>query len=638
MNENKLTSYNFLATLTENGQDLYTAVYIPICKRALSKFSQKGKEYGSDIDIQNEIHKLYGLNVPITIVRQLIKASAKNFSKKEKQEASIEIYENGKNFKLKFFSFNQLEKIYNQLASDSALLQKAFEHYHFDCSDEDITSTDAPKFVDFIDKYKNKLSHFFAGESLDGEDIDNSYLTQVQFIEFIEINNRFLYELAEKIYFGSVIAGYLESGIDLNAKFLSNEEYFFDTQLILRALDLQNESDTQPVKELIELIHKLNGKAKFLGITLSEVSHVIDVAIENYNKNTPTTTINEACLRLGKNKSWLISFNNNIEENIKKNLGLELETISKGNIEKYKKSKDIKELQGTRKKSANAEHDVLAYLYIRDKRESLVRSIQKAKFWFVSANKTLYQFNISKNSQGVISEIILPDTLTSLLWLKGNRNLDKTIKKVGLSELMLQTLHEEIASKELINELHSTVKENADVSDSDYDVLLSSVAHQSAKRIQKLIVLADENKERFNEKIHQTIAKERERKKKEGKLRQETFENLQKESTEKLKVKEQLSQIEEKLKATEKSNANELLILKKEIDNQKEELIKQKSEIRKSKRAIFVILISIILFIVVLISIEAWSEMKLILAGITGLGGLWGFFSLIINVYKMTKD
>jgi len=105
-----------------------------------------------------------------------------------------------------------------------------------------------------------------------------------------------------------------------------------------------------------------------------------------------------------------------------------------------------------------------------------------------------------------------------------------------------------------------------------------------------------------------------------------------------LKVKEQLSQIEEKLKATEKSNANELLILKKEIDNQKEELIKQKSEIRKSKRAIFVILISIILFIVVLISIEAWSEIKLILAGITGLGGLWGFFSLIINVYKMTKD
>ncbi|HUX59763.1 MAG TPA: hypothetical protein VMV32_00510 [Ignavibacteriaceae bacterium] len=638
MDDNKLTSYNFLATLTENGQDLYSTVYIPICKRALSKFSQKGKEYGSDIDIQNEIHELYGLNVPITIVRQLIKATAKSLSRKEKQEASIEIYENGKSFKIKIFSFNRLEKIYNQIASDSALLQKAFEHYYCDCSDEDLAQIEAPKFVDFIDNHKNKLSHFFAGEELDGEDIDKSYLIQVQFIEYVEINNRYLYELAERIYFGSVIAGYLESGIDLNAKFLSNEEYFIDTQLILRALDLQNESDTMPAKELIELIHKLNGKTKFLGITLSEVSHVIEVAIENYNKNTPLTTINEACLRLGKNKSWLISFNSNIEENIKKTLGLELETISKGNIEKYKKSKDIKELQGTRKKSANAEHDVLAYLHIRDKRETLVRSIQKARYWFVSANKTLYQFNISKNSQGVISEIILPDTLTSLLWLKGNRNLDKTLKKVGLSELMLQTLHEEIASKELINELHSTVKENADISDGDYDALLTSVAHQSTKRIQKLIDLADENKERFNEKIHQTIAKERERKKKEAKLKQETLENLQKESTEKLKVKEQLYEIEEKLKVSEKSNANELLQLKQEIDNQKDELRKHKTELRKSKRAIFILLISIILLVFVLISIEAWNEIKLVLTGITGLGGLWGFFSLIINLYKMTKE
>ena len=638
MTESKLTSYNFLATLTENSEDLFSTVYIPICKRALSKFSLKGKEFGTDDDIQEQIFELYGLNVPITVVRQLIKASAKSFSRKEKSESNIEIYENGKSFKMKIFAFNRYEKIYEQLKKDSLLFQKAFEQlYYCDCSDEEIPTQEIPLFVDFIDKHKNKLAHFFAGKELNGEDLDKSYLIHIQFVEHIEIHNRHLYELAEKIYFGSVVAGYLESGIDLNAKFLAGEEYFIDTQLILRALDLQNETDTKPAKELIELIHNLNAKAKILGITLSEVTHIIDVAIENYNKNTPTTTVNEACLRLGKNKSWLISFNSNIEENIQKLLGLELETIPKINIEKYKKSKDISELQGTRKKSANAEHDVLAYLHIRGKRETLVRSFQKARYWFVTANKTLYKFNISKNPSGVISEIILPDTLTSLLWLKGNRNLDKTIKRVGFSELMLQTCHEEIASKELINEFHASVNENTDISDNDYEVLLSSIAHQSAKRIQKLIDLADENKERFNEKVHQTIAKERERKKKEEKAKHEASETIEKEAEAKLAAEKRLQEIEAKLLENDKTNKEEISRLKEEIRIQNTNLSNQKNEIQKSKRAFIILTTSLILLVIVLISIQAWNEIKIILAGITGLGGLWGFFSLIINLVRMAK-
>jgi len=638
MTESKLTSYNFLATLTENSEDLFSTVYIPICKRALSKFSRKGKEFGTDDDIQEEIHELYGLNVPITVVRQLIKASAKSFSRKEKSESNIEIYENGKSFKMKIFAFNRYEKIYEQLAKDSLLFQKAFEQYYCDCSDEEITSQEIPLFVDFIDKHKSKLAHFFAGKEINEEDLDKSYLIQIQFVEHIEIHNRYLYELAEKIYFGSVIAGYLESGIDTNTKFLAGEEYFIDTQLILRALDLQNETDTKPAKELIELIHNLNAKAKILGITLSEVTHIIEVAIENYNKYTPTTTVNEACLRLGKNKSWLINYNSNIEENIKKTLGLELETIPKLNIEKYRKSKDISELQGTRKKTANAEHDVLAYLHIRDKRETLVRSFQKAKYWFVTANKSLYEFNISKNPNGVISEIILPDTLTSLLWLKGNRNLDKTIKRVGFSELMLQTCHEEIASKELINEFHASVSENTDISDNDYEVLLSSIAHQSAKRIQKLIDLADENKERFNEKVHQTIAKERERKKKEERVKQETVENLQKEAEAKLTAEKRLKEIEEKLKENDKSTKEEISRLKEEIRIQSTNLSNQKIEIQKSKKAFIVLITSMILLIIILISIQAWNEIKIVLTSITGLGGLWGFFSLLINLIRIARN
>lgn len=635
MNENKLTSYNFLATLTENGEDLISAVYIPICKRALSSFSQKRQEYGTDVNIQEEINSLYGINVPITLIRQLIKASAKSFSRKEKSDISLEIFENGKCFKMKLFSFNKYEKIYSQLAADSELLQKAFEYFYKENIDEDVSNIDSIDFVDFLDKNKNKLSHFFAGKKINGADIEKSYLPHIQFIEYLEISNRYLYDLAEKIYFGSVIAGFLESGFDLDAKFLAGEEYYVDTQLILRALDLQNEADTQSAKELLELIHKLNGKTKYLGITLSEISHIIEIAIENYNRTTPTTTVNEACLRLGRNKSWLINFNSNIQENISKMLGLELEIIPKEKIQKYKNSPDIKELQGTRKNSANAEHDVFAYLHIREKRDTLVRSFQKAKYWFVTANKNLYEFNISKNPTGVVSEIILPDTLTSLLWLKGNRKIDKAIRKIGLSELMLQTFHEEIASKELINDFHLSVKENTEINDNEYEILLSSVAHQSAKKLQKLIELSEESKQRFNEKVHQIIAKERDNKKRDGQLKKDTLEILEKKQTEKLNAEKRISEIEEQLKLNSQKNIQELESLKAELSDYRSVLNNQNSELAKLRNAIFIFIISLILLAIVYFSINVWNFLKISITAIAGLGGFWGFINLIINLLKL---
>ena len=35
MSEQLLTTYSFFAALTENSTDIYSAVYVPICKRAL---------------------------------------------------------------------------------------------------------------------------------------------------------------------------------------------------------------------------------------------------------------------------------------------------------------------------------------------------------------------------------------------------------------------------------------------------------------------------------------------------------------------------------------------------------------------------------------------------------------------------
>ena len=41
MNDNVLTSYSFLAALSENETDIYKTVYLPLFKRAISSYAAK---------------------------------------------------------------------------------------------------------------------------------------------------------------------------------------------------------------------------------------------------------------------------------------------------------------------------------------------------------------------------------------------------------------------------------------------------------------------------------------------------------------------------------------------------------------------------------------------------------------------
>ena len=91
------------------------------------------------------------------------------------------------------------------------------------------------------------------------------------------------------------------------------------------------------------------------------------------------------------------------------------------------------------------------------------------------------------------------------------------------------------------------------------------------------------------------------------------------------------------MQAIDSSNKSEIEKLKEDIANQKGELSLQKARLTKFKRAIIILFFSLITLVFVLISIEAWSQIKIILTSVTGLGGLWGFISLMINIYKMTK-
>lgn len=637
MNDNVLTSYSFLAALSENETDIYKTVYLPLFKRAISSYAAKksSKEsnsiQGTDIDIQSIILEEYGIEVPILIVRKLIKAVGTSLSKKERNIFKFDTFEDGKAFQFTNYKYFSTEEIYDRERRNAQALQQAFEDY---LKSENLSEKNIPSFSQFIDKNKCNLSSFFSGKNCLIHDVEGSFMAHVNFLQHIEGGYHYLYQTAERIYLGSVIASFLETGVDLESKIDDNIIYYLDTQIVLEALDLQKAEDTLPTQELLKLIRATGGKIRLLDITINEIHKIIELAINNYSKSHPTTTVNEACVRIGKNKTWLISINGKLESFIKAELQVDIDGILETKMNLYSRSEDVNLLKQTRIHKSTAIHDVAAYLHVRDRREGNIRLFQKAKYWFVTANKKLADFNISRKTNGFVNETIMPEELTSLLFLKNPQKLAKKVSQIGLNELIAQTLSEEYASKELINEIDIAIKESADLSAEDYNILFSSIALQSTNKIQKLLEEISD-KRKFNESIHNLIEKERTKqaKSKEEKIqRQKQFEEV---NHEKLSLEEKLKNLEAKLSQGEKERKEQQERIRKIEEQQAESLLKRKKAQRSFWLALGGLILSAVIFLVALYYPTLFSGMKDFIKGIASLGGVWGLISLIINICKL---
>ena len=637
MNDNVLTSYSFLAALSENETDIYKTVYLPLFKRAISSYAAKKSSkvsnsiQGTDIDIQSIILEEYGIEVPILIVRKLIKAVGTSLSKKERNIFKFDIFEDGKAFQFTNYNYFSTEEINDRERRNAQALQQAFEDY---LKSENLSEKNIPSFSQFIDKNKCNLSSFFSGKNCLIHDVEGSFMAHVNFLQHIEGGYHYLYQTAERIYLGSVIASFLETGVDLESKMDNNIIYYLDTQIVLEALDLQKAEDTLPTQELLKLIRATGGKIRLLDITINEIHKIIELAINNYSKSHPTTTVNEACVRIGKNKTWLISINGKLESFIKAELQVDIDGILETKMSLYSKSEDVNLLKQTRIHKSTAIHDVAAYLHVRDRREGNIRLFQKAKYWFVTANKKLADFNISRKTNGFVNETIMPEELTSLLFLKNPQKLAKKVSQIGLNELIAQTLSEEYASKELINEIDIAIKESADLSAEDYNILFSSIALQSTNKIQKLLEEISD-KRKFNESIHKLIEKERTKraKSKEEKLqRQKLFEEV---NHEKLSLEEKLKNLEAKLSQGEKEREEQQERIRKIEEQQAESLLKRKKAQRSFWLALGGLILSVVIFLVALYYPTLFSGMKDFIKGIASLGGVWGLISLIINICKL---
>jgi len=506
---NTVVSYNFLAALSETKRDLFKDVYVPFCKQALSQYCENGNKQGTDEDVRELIRKNFGLDVPTLMVRQLIRGVHDDLSRRELKDTGLELFENGHSFQLNRMTFANIEDKYQKSRREYQLLKKSFKDYQEEFGIEE----EVPPLSAFINKNCAEVSSFFAGGDLNSSDIeDKSFLIHVDFLKHVEVQNHDLYKVIERLFMGSLIASYLESSVDLQEKFSDEVDYFIDTQIILRALGLQDEPETQPARDLLDLIKSTGGNIKVFDATINELNQVLDYAIEKFDQENPTTTINEACIRLDKKRSWLVTLNHNLEDQLNERFGFSITNISLSFKEEVKKTEDYEELKDRRNKS-NAFHDVLCYRRVRYFRGGEIGSPKKANSWFVTPNKRLYKFNKEFSSEFSIGEIVNPEPLTALLWLRDVNKFEQDVRKTGLNEMISQTISEEVASRDLIISFEENLKAAPNVSTDQFQALLSTVAHESAKSISKLnSLLEEEEYETFENEATKIIERDRAKK------------------------------------------------------------------------------------------------------------------------------
>ena len=342
---------------------------------------------------------------------------------------------------------------------------------------------------------------------------------------------------------------------------------------------------------------------------MDEISGNIQKAIETYSKEHPTTTINEACVRLGHTKLWLNSLVSKLQNVIEKDYHIQVDPVSQTSIKNAEASKDLPALEALRKIKKSAKHDVTAYYFIREKRVDPVTLFQKATCWFVTSNVQVCDFNAAFHQDNQVQETVLPNELTSFLFFKNpTRNL-KTVSHTGLRELIAQTLADEYPSKDIINEFDNCIQSYTEISDDEYNTLASSIAHYSTKQVAKLIQEASQDSNAFNTSIHKIID--------EGRRKRDA------DQKENIRTKQDNESLSCKLK-----DLSDKFI---QLENKVDSLEPLKKKIRNW---------GIVVFVAIIFFISATcfrSIIKEIIQWISGVGGFWGFISCAINIVKLFK-
>lgn len=595
-------NYSLLVALVDEGNaNLFDDVIYHVLGYTISSmaeaYTDKKHEY-STTDVQTEIKKEVGIEIPVSIIRSTLISISKKGG-----DVSITFIGEKKNLFSIGRSWDTARTSYvsdkaQKLEDRKKQLESQYQIYL-----QNNRYVTEMTIEDFLRQNMEEALSFMKGEN--DTYINGEYVHVARFLSYIQWNDPRLYEVVCDIVWGAMIAGLLRDG---ETKVEQEEvrgvpkktKYFLDTPIVMAALDLSRGSNVSQAKDLIRVIKSSGGDILVHQLTYEEIDSILYSVIEAgapYKQND----LAEAYARRALERTDIVLIKERLEIHLKE-VGISILRLDGDELERAKSSCKEDLLRQLAKSRGQGDsytyrevHDICLWQYV-SYHAGGSRDSRKLDAYFITSNQDLIRLTkaITKaNLDGSRKDcLIRPDNLILNLWIRGG--ITSEMKKDLLSEKITKCIvaNDVDTSRRVNLVLDKYIKTGNSVTEEVAKILYQELANRPPKLMNLVDELSkdmDETEEcaikskiltearaKFNERStsHDDLLKQQER------LREEVEELRGKYST----IDRQLRE-----KNEEFSRRNELLVSRgKQLETQKklrEELVTVRSQLSDIERA-----------------------------------------------------
>lgn len=404
---------------------LYSDVYFPIIKYAICKvFSAKeGDVYSSADEIQSFIMERFRLEIPTIVIAMTVKKiGVRNWG-----NLQLETFEKDSSFKIcKAYMDNEEEiQVEDREKEITEKQQTIEEEYKAFISREGIYD-DNVTFLQFISDNTDDILGYL--KENDVEKIDEKYTSLMFFLQYLSEERRDLYDVANLLFWSSIIAAFLKSEKPKVDDEGVKKEYFLDTSVVMGLLNLSTPQREKSAKEVCNIIKAAGGVLRVHPITLKEITMILQ-KIETSVPH-PFTSIASACERYKYNTKDIASMRLNLIK-LAEEQGVSVFPVFPdkdiANVIRDFKGKRVTKLLGearTKKLESYSQdnfreiHDIFMHEYIKDRQKKQ----GEQRILFITNNLDLIDFCREMNKD--FKTMISTNRVILELWMHNTRPTD----------------------------------------------------------------------------------------------------------------------------------------------------------------------------------------------------------------------
>lgn len=430
------------ALYSNSDHGLYSDIYFPIIKYALTCIFSKREEshpYCSADEIHNFIIDKFGIAIPhIVISKSILKIDAQRWG-----DIKLNVYENGDTFQIQSASFDSDDESINERErafSDKIII---IEAKYKEFLEREGATDDGISFIQFISDNTEDILGYF--EEQDTSKVDERYATMVFFLQYLNDYEKDLYQVANQLFWGSVIAGFLKSDkphVEESEDGIKTE-YFLDTSIVMGVLKLSTPQRETYSQEVCDIINAAGGILRVTPMTIDEISYIL----QSVEQNGPNllTDIASACERRKLEANELAQIRLSLSKEVEKkgiNVFPPMNPTEKQKIIQYFQGKRVTRLLGesrTKRPTSYSSdnyreiHDVFMDDYIKERRQ---KKGNDNHVFFLTANRDLIAF--CKTMHPTVDYMKSTGKVILELWMHNTKPVD--ISGCMLTETMARCL------------------------------------------------------------------------------------------------------------------------------------------------------------------------------------------------------